>query len=80
MKLVPLATALCLVAVAHTSAAVDRSEDSKANAVGSIANQGLRHHEIKGSEPSRHHASDVIRRHDDKSKVEDKPKIDDKAK
>ncbi|KAG0041044.1 hypothetical protein BGZ82_000023 [Podila clonocystis] len=78
MKLAPLATVLCLVAVARTAVVVDRSEDFKANAVGSIANQGLRHHEIKGSEPSRHHASGVIRRADDKKEGKKEEKKDDK--
>ncbi|KAG0342933.1 hypothetical protein BG000_011507 [Podila horticola] len=66
MKLAPLAAVLCLVAIARTAAAPGRSEDLKANSAESIANQGLRHHEIKGSESSRYHASGMIRRTDDK--------------
>ncbi|KAF9383761.1 hypothetical protein CPB97_006198 [Podila verticillata] len=69
MRITPIVTVLCLVAVARTTAAADRS-DFKANVADSIANQGLRHHEIKGSETSRY-AAGVIRRADE-GKIEDK--------
>lgn len=78
MRITPLATVICLVAVTRTTAATDRSEDFEANTVVSIANQGLRHHEVKGSETTRHHAAGVIRRADDKKEDKKEDKLEEK--